>query len=203
MQSIKLVVVGDGAVGKTCLLMSFSSNIFPHEYVPTVFDNYNSAIMVNGKPYNLGLWDTAGQEEYDRLRALCYPQTDVFLVCFSVVSPSSFDNIRLRWMPELNHHCPGTPTVLVGTKIDMRTDQAVIDGLTQQNLSVITKDKGEALCRELKMTTYVEISALSQIGLKEVFEKATKIVVDKNSDTSNGVALDGKPIRKKKTCSIL
>lgn len=49
--------------------------------------------MVDGRPISLGLWDTAGQEDYDRLRPLSYPQTDVFLICFSVVSPPSFDNV--------------------------------------------------------------------------------------------------------------
>lgn len=52
--------------------------------------------MVDGKPINLGLWDTAGQEDYDRLRPLSYPQTDVFLICFSVVSPPSFENVRTK-----------------------------------------------------------------------------------------------------------
>ena len=75
-------------------LFSYTTNKFPSEYVPTVFDNYAVTVMIGGEPYTLGLFDTAGQEDYDRLRPLSYPQTDVFLVCFSVVSPSSFENVK-------------------------------------------------------------------------------------------------------------
>jgi len=177
MQAIKCVVVGDGAVGKTCMLMSFSNNTFPQEYVPTVFDNYNTAIMVDDVAYNLGLWDTAGQEEYDRLRALCYPQTDVFLMCFSVISPSSFENIKLRWYPELQHHCPGTPCLLVGTKIDLRDDPAVLEGLRSQQLSPVTKEQGDILAKETNSAGYAECSALTQKGLKQVFDSAARVVV--------------------------
>jgi len=185
MQAIKCVVVGDGAVGKTCMLMSFSNNTFPQEYVPTVFDNYNTAIMVDDVPYNLGLWDTAGQEEYDRLRALCYPQTDVFLMCFSIISPSSFENIKIRWFPELQHHCPGTPCLLVGTKLDLRDEPAVNEELRNQSLAPIRRDQGDSLAKELNCSGigYVECSALTQKGLKEVFDVAARIVVGQSSSS--------------------
>ncbi|KAI2571538.1 RHOJ isoform 1 [Pan troglodytes] len=82
---LKCVVVGDGAVGKTCLLMSYANDAFPEEYVPTVFDHYAVTVTVGGKQHLLGLYDTAGQEDYNQLRPLSYPNTDVFLICFSVV----------------------------------------------------------------------------------------------------------------------
>lgn len=80
----KLVIVGDGACGKTCLLIVFSKDQFPEVYVPTVFENYVADIEVDGKHVELALWDTAGQEDYDRLRPLSYPDTDVILMCFSI-----------------------------------------------------------------------------------------------------------------------
>ena len=97
------------------MLISYTTNKFPSEYVPTVFDNYAVTVMIGEDPYTLGLFDTAGQEDYDRLRPLSYPQTDVFLVCFSVTSPSSYENVREKWLPEVRHHCPGVPCLIVGT----------------------------------------------------------------------------------------
>lgn len=86
-----------------------------------MFDNYSINVMVDGKRINLGLWDTAGQEDYDRLRPLSYPMTDVFLVCFSVVSPTSYENVSAKWIPELRHLAPTAPIILVGTKTDLRS----------------------------------------------------------------------------------
>jgi cell division control protein 42 len=172
MQTIKCVVVGDGAVGKTCLLISYTTNKFPAEYVPTVFDNYAVTVTIGDEPYTLGLFDTAGQEDYDRLRPLSYPQTDVFLVCFSVVAPASFENVREKWFPEIRHHCPKIPAILVGTQMDLREDAKAIEKLAKMKTKPITVEQGEKMSRDCKAACYMECSALTQENLKAVFDEA-------------------------------
>lgn len=133
--------------------------------------------MVDGKPINLGLWDTAGQEDYDRLRPLSYPQTDVFLICFSLVNPASFENVRAKWFPEVSHHCPNTPIILVGTKLDLRDDAKTIDKLKERKLQPITYPNGLSMAKEIGAVKYLECSALNQRGLKNVFDEAIRAVL--------------------------
>ncbi|KAJ5072105.1 hypothetical protein M0811_09485 [Anaeramoeba ignava] len=175
MQSIKCVVVGDGRIGKISLLISYTTNgQYPKEYIPTVFDNYSANIMVDGKPINLGLWDTGGQEDYDRLRPLSYPQTDVFLICFSLISPSSFESVRDKWIPEIKRFCPDIPFILVGLKLDLRDDQDTIMILEEKGLSPITYQQGLEMAKEINAFNYIECSARKQQNLKEVFQEAVR-----------------------------
>ena len=128
---------------------------------------------IGDEPYTLGLFDTAGQEDYDRLRPLSYPQTDVFLVCFSVTSPASFENVREKWFPEVHHHCPGVPCLIVGTQTDLRDDPSVREKLGKQKMSPVRKEDGEKMARELGAVRYVECSALTQYKLKDVFDEVS------------------------------
>jgi len=175
MQTIKCVVVGDGNVGKTCMLISFTENSFPTDYMPTVFDNYSTQVNVDDKVYQLELWDTAGQDAtYDKTRQISYPQTEVFLICFSVVAPVSYNNIMTKWAPEIREHCPNTPVILVGTKIDLRIDKETTNALRKEGLSPVTFDQGTQKAKELKFNKYMECSALTQKGLKSIFDEAVR-----------------------------
>ncbi|CAG7829237.1 unnamed protein product [Allacma fusca] len=128
--------------------------------------------MVAGEPYTLGLFDTAGQEDYDRLRPLSYNQTDIFLVCFSVVHPTSFENVKAKWYPEIHHHCQKAPFLLVGTQIDLRDNTNTVEALAKNKQRPVSTEQGEKLAKELKAAKYVECSSMTQKGLKDVFDEA-------------------------------
>ncbi|KAL9648013.1 hypothetical protein ABK040_012314 [Willaertia magna] len=170
----KVVAVGDGAVGKTCLLLVLSGsleNIKNLEYIPTVFDNYNMQVSFDtNETYVIGLWDTAGPEEYDRLRPLSYPMTDVFLLCFSVVNEWSFNNVTTKWVPELNHHCPNTPILLCGTKVDLRENKKMLYNFVKSGNVPYSKEEGEALAKQIGAIAYIETSSLERIGFEKLGE---------------------------------
>jgi len=175
MQNIKLVMLGDGAVGKTCMLISYTTNSFPGEYIPTVFDNYSANLMVDGMPINLGLWDTAGPEDYDRLRPLSYPGTDIFLINYSCCSRPSFQNITQKWIPELQAHVKDIPIILVSTKCDLRQCEDTKRIMKQKGLDFVELDEARALMKKYKdVVAVVENSALTQQGIKETFDAAVR-----------------------------
>jgi len=187
----KLVIVGDGACGKTCLLIVFSKDEFPEVYVPTVFENYVADIEVDNRQVELALWDTAGQEDYDRLRPLSYPDTDVILMCFSIDQPDSLENIPEKWVPEVKHFCPNVPIVLVGNKKDLRNDDYTIRDLQRNKQSPVTFNEGEQMASRIGAKAYLECSALTKDGVRAVFEAATR------------AALQRKQVKKSKNCTLI
>ncbi|XP_054625615.1 ras homolog family member Ua [Dunckerocampus dactyliophorus] len=169
---VKCVLVGDGAVGKTSLVVSYTTNGYPTEYVPTAFDNFSAVVSVDGQPVKLQLCDTAGQDEFDRLRPLCYTSADVFLLCFSVVSPVSFQNVPEKWVGEIRRHAPFAPLVLVGTQCDLREDVKILIDLAKYRERPVDPADARDCAAEIGAVAYVECSSLTQKNLKEVFDTA-------------------------------
>ncbi|KAJ3345677.1 GTP-binding protein Rho1 [Entophlyctis luteolus] len=187
----KLVVVGDGACGKTCLLVVFSTSKFPVDYIPTVFDTYINRLAVDGQQLEFSLWDTAGQEEYDRLRPLSYPDTHVLLICFAVDDPNSLANVEDKWVPEIVHYCPRVPYILVACKADLRNDPKVISALAAEGMRPISQAKGMEVKQKIGAASYIECSARTGGGVRDVFETAARVVLSQQKVSGGGKVRGG------------
>jgi len=170
--------------------------------VPTVFENYTAQMKRDNENILLHLWDTAGQEDYDRLRPLSYPGADVVLLCFSLVTRESYDAIREKWFPEVNHYVPNIPHILVGTKVDLR-DSETADPHTTEYTPISTKE-GKEMAEQIKAAKYLEVSAKTRKGLDKVFKVAVNLVqaargVTKGSEPAPPVQVK----KKKKGCLLM
>uniref|UniRef100_A0A1I7XMJ8 Rho-related GTP-binding protein RhoU n=1 Tax=Heterorhabditis bacteriophora TaxID=37862 RepID=A0A1I7XMJ8_HETBA len=155
---LKCVLVGDAAVGKTSLIVSYTTNGYPHHYIPTAFDNYSVVVRVDKKPIQLQLCDTAGQSSFDTLRPFSYPDADVFIIVYSVVDPQSFIDVSDHWLPEVSKGSPGTQIILVGTQVDRRWQTAK---------NTISTARGKQMANHIG-AEFFECSALTQHNLKQV-----------------------------------
>lgn len=178
-KKVKIVTVGDGAVGKTCMLISYTTGTFPTEYDPTLYDKFTMEVMVDDSLCQLTLWDTAGQEELKRLRPLCYPETDVFIVCYSITSPVSLENLATNWIPEIKEYCHGTPFIMVGTKADLRTDKVEQEAMRARGEELTFVDRADAnqVGETIKASGIFECSAKTHAGVKHVFKNAIKVAL--------------------------
>jgi len=173
------VLLGDGACGKTSLLNVFTRGYFPTVYEPTVFENYVHDIFIDGIHVELSLWDTAGQEEFDRLRSLSYDDTHAIMLCFSVESPDSLENIETKWMAEIAENCPGTKIVLVALKCDLRERLGDDDDGQQHEPKrpLIEYKQGLQVAQRIKALRYLECSAMKNRGVNEAFTEAARVAL--------------------------
>uniref|UniRef100_A0AAQ5ZE25 Ras homolog family member V n=1 Tax=Amphiprion ocellaris TaxID=80972 RepID=A0AAQ5ZE25_AMPOC len=171
-EELSCMLVGDGAVGKTSMIISYIFNGYNTEYRQTAFDVFTGLVHVNGIPIRIKLIDTAGQEEFGHLRSLCYAHVDVFILCFSLVNPVSFDNITSKWIPQIRAGNPTSPIVLVGTQSDLRHNVDVLIHLAQRSTRPVRCRQAGRLAHRIRAHDYVECSALTQHNLKDVFDCA-------------------------------
>ncbi|KAE8292454.1 Rho-related GTP-binding protein RhoF Rho family GTPase Rif Rho in filopodia Precursor [Larimichthys crocea] len=185
LEEFKVVIVGDRGCGKTSLLTVYTTGAFPEEYVPSVFDKSVVNTRYRGQHLQLHLYDTAGQEDYDRLRPLSYYNVNVVLICYDVMCPSSFDNVFIKLpqpnrvpylsvVPEVQHFCLGVPIILVGCKGDLRTDKALTKKLWASGQNVVTYIQGEEAKRKLNAVLYMECSAKYRENVDDLFRQAAK-----------------------------
>ncbi|KAM5360778.1 hypothetical protein ACJZ2D_013524 [Fusarium nematophilum] len=183
----KLVLLGDGACGKTSLLNVFTRGYFPTVYEPTVFENYVHDIFVDSVHIELSLWDTAGQEEFDRLRSLSYDDTDLIMLCYSVDSKDSLENVESKWVGEIADNCPGVKLVLVALKCDLREQGEEEEtegggGEPREKRPMINYDQGLEVARRIGALRYLECSAMKNRGVNEAFTEAARVALSVKKD---------------------
>lgn len=152
--------------------------------MPTVFETYISDIELDDKQVELALWDTAGQEDYDRLRPLSYPDTDVILLCFAINSKDSLENVVEKWKPEVDHFCPKVPVVLVGLKKDLRYDETLREELRRSEGALVRPEEGREMMGRIQAYAYMECSAKTKEGVRAVFETATRAALTERKKRS-------------------
>lgn len=191
---MQCAIVGDGMVGKTRLSLAFSkssaagekpkvveelaktadekpktSDSQDDEYVATVFDNYAGKATINGDDYSVSIYDSAGEHEYEGLRQFAYRDSEVFVVCFSVVDRDSFDSVRDFWLPEMKHNMSRKkPFILVATQTDLRNT------MDYDNDAPVTSEEGSALAKDIGASAFVECSLNEQGSVKEVFTEVVQ-----------------------------
>lgn len=192
----KLVIVGNARTGKTCVLFRFRDDKFPEfETLPTVMDNYFTTCELDNIHYEIELWDTAGQEQFDRLRPMSYNNADVVIILYSVTNQSSFDNVKMLWAPEINRYCPTTPIILAGNKLDLQRN-IKNKGLDNSSINDMAKSIRAASC--------IEISAKSGYNCQELLHTAIRLSGQKVCEKCHALECACKPRKKyKMKCTIL
>ncbi|KAG9467881.1 rho-related GTP-binding protein RhoH [Eleutherodactylus coqui] len=171
MNAIKCVLVGDAAVGKTSLLVRFTSETFPDTYKPTVYENTGVDVFMDGVQISLGLWDTAGNDAFRTIRPISFQHADIVLVCFSVANHASFLNVRNKWIAEVKQNLPRVPVLVVA----MQTDQRELNHL---RVPCISSADGKQLAQDVRAKGYLECSALINRGVQQVFECAVRTAIN-------------------------
>jgi len=161
-ERVKCVLLGDDRVGKTSFSVAVTTHTFPSTHIPYVHDSWTSCVMVDDKPVNLEIWDTAGSAEYDKLRYLYYDNTDVFVLSFCPTIPDSFHHVKEKWHSEAIRHWPNAQFVLLALKTDLSADPHTIAHLHRLGLSPISSEEALEYAQSIGAYKFLECSSLDQ-----------------------------------------
>ncbi|GFO25831.1 rho-related GTP-binding protein rhoe [Plakobranchus ocellatus] len=186
----KIVVVGSCGCGKTALIHRYVQSKFLQTYTPTGFDTYNSQYSLS-ETYSIqmSIWDTSGDEGYDRVRPLSYKDADLVIICFAIDKMESMQEVLTRWYPEVKEQCPNVPVMLVGCKSDRRQEIKAIPP-DKPRPTCVTYDQGLKTAKHINALVYTETSSkLSQRSVNDVMEVAAlSSAGSKNGHSFSGAA---------------
>ncbi|EFA83952.1 Rho family GTPase [Heterostelium album PN500] len=191
-KTVTFAIVGDKNVGKSCVLISYVTYAFPPDIAPSTLGlsiNKN----VDGNNYNIEFSEVG---DYDVL-----PKADVFLIVYSVTTPSTLDSVQSKWVPNIKNNAPDVPFILVANKIDMRDDPASIERLAQKGIAPITTEHGRSKSKEIGAAAFIECSALTMFGLHQAFDEAIRQI--HTGVGGKGKAKTSSKSKSKKSCEIL
>lgn len=177
-ETVKCVLVGDSSIGKKALLTAYVNMVLPGEFVTGVFDDYSVQVVVDDQNVDLRLWDTTRPNDCKQIRSLDYASADVLILLFSLVSPTSLENIQNLWVPEIRECRPDVPIILVGTDHDLRDEfDQHADEYRAKGMEPIESQKGEETKERIGARAYIECSAKTQYNVKEVLEAACRVIL--------------------------
>ena len=191
-----VVMVGDSRVGKTALASKFRSGKFDSGYTRTGLESMSTSSIVEGNRVKFSILDTSGCQGPMPTRDLAYREADVFLLCYRISDPSSLFSAINHWVPELRHHAPATPIILVGCALDQRGDRSVVDSLARHGRGFVSQEQARSFSQQVRAAACLETSART-LPANPVFELAAKIWLQQSrlpdTTTSPGQTLQREP----------
>jgi len=164
---VQLVIVGDKSVGKTTLLIAYTTNAIPGEYIPKVFDDMEANVMCDGIPVTLTTHDTHSSPDYISQRKIVYQRADLIFAAFSLADPQSLENIESLWIPEVRSVCPQIPVFLVGLKHDLRNNT--------DTTNLIDEKVAKKVAENIKAVGYYEVSPIDRHDFTKVFNDGVRV----------------------------
>ena len=163
----KIIIVGDSAVGKSCITNRAIKNVFQEKNIPTIgFESMEFCVKIDEKIIKLQLWDTCGQEQYRSLITNFYRNSSLAIIVYSITDRSSFENID-TWYKDIRAYTnPDIKIFLIGNKLDLEEKRKV------------KKEEGENFVKEYNLNKFIEASAKSGFNAQNIFIEAAKLLYD-------------------------